>query len=139
MDTTHHANPPSPVSILLQTLGMTRDDLMQHAAQMKSFLETEQNSLRAMSNQNDTVAAQASMTRPGGRSRNTSFSNNASAAPIRAASPPVTPVKTEPVERSIPRPMDTMEKIMERKDRQKRRERRGLPTIVLRTVAKKTD
>ncbi|THH32508.1 hypothetical protein EUX98_g1678 [Antrodiella citrinella] len=91
---------------------------------MKSFLQTEQNSLRAISNQTETVAPQSSNTRAASRSRNPSFSNNACAPPIRPASPPVTPVKTEPVERGIPRQMDTMELIMEQKDRQKRKERR---------------
>ncbi|TCD63707.1 hypothetical protein EIP91_005078 [Steccherinum ochraceum] len=116
-------SPASPVSVLLQTLGMTRDDLSKRAVQMKEFLETEQPSLRVMSNQTDAAAAQAAKTRPAGRSRNTSVSNPP-AAPFRTASPPVTPVKVEPVERSIPRQKDTMEMIMERKDRQKRRERR---------------
>ncbi|KAH8103979.1 hypothetical protein BXZ70DRAFT_1052099 [Cristinia sonorae] len=115
-------NPPSPVSILLQGLGMTRDDLMRHAVQMKNFLETE-NSLRAMSSQNDAVVPQEPKTRPGGRSRTTSISNRPSTL-LRDVSPPVTPVKAEPVERGLPRQMDTMEMIMERKDRQKRRERR---------------
>ena len=128
--------PPSPVSVLLQTLGMTRDDLMRHAAQMKRFLETEQNSLRALSNQTEAAASQDLKTRSTGRPRNSSLSNHAS-APFRTASPPVTPVKTEPVERGIPRQMDTMEMIMERKDRQKRKERRGMAKLLRPLVAKK--
>ena len=128
--------PVSPVSILLQTLGMTRDDLMRHAAQMKSFLETEENSLRALTNQSEAEAQQEQKTRPASRSRNVSFSNHAS-APFRAASPPVTPIKAEPVERPVPRQMDTMERVMERKERQKKRQRRGTPLSLSSQARKK--
>lgn len=108
---------PSPISQLLKTLGMTREDLVQHTEQMRAHL----------SQPNLAPAAERpkSKARSLQRSRTTSLSNLAGRN--RSTTPPMTPVKSEPLEHGIPaRPLDTMQLVMERKSRQAKRERRGL-------------
>jgi hypothetical protein len=53
--------PVSPISQLLQNLGMTRDDLTRHSDQMRQFLTTEHaNSFRAFSTaESDADSAQS--------------------------------------------------------------------------------
>lgn len=109
---------PSPISQLLKTLGMTREDLVQHTEQMRAHL----------SQPSPTRATERSKSRArlGQRSRTTSVPNLA--IRNRSSTPPTTPVKSEPVEHPIPsRQMDTMQLVMERKSRQAKRERRGMP------------
>ncbi|CAL1714648.1 unnamed protein product [Somion occarium] len=118
-------NPSSPISLLLQTLGMTRDDLVRHSTQMRSFLETESNPVRAFSQPKLEPPETSLLDTRSTRSRTHSYSNVSLAVPSFAASPPITPVKTEPIERGLPaRQMDTMEMVMERKSKQKKRARK---------------
>ena len=132
--------PISPISQLLQNLGMTRDDLTRHSDQMRQFLTAENaNSLRAFSNAADSDADSAtSPTVPSQPGRAKSRSISAADAPISlppppppppCSFPPATPIKTEPVEPSVSsssvRRFESMDEIIERQNRRTRRERRS--------------
>ena len=52
-DPPSRTNPPSPISILLQNMGLTRDDLAQRTEQMREFLDTDSSSLRALSQKSE--------------------------------------------------------------------------------------
>ena len=96
---------------------MTREDLVQHTEQMRAHLSQNQSSQHG--------DLQKLKSRSKGKSRPASLSN--SARRTHSSTPPATPVKSEPVEASIPsRQMDTMQLVMERKSRQAKRERRGM-------------
>lgn len=111
-------NPTSPISQLLKSLGMTREDLVQHTEQMRAHLSQDHSS--------QSRESRKSKSRSGLKSRPASLSNIAGRT--RSSTPPATPVKSEPVEASVPtRQMDTMQLVMERKSRQSKRERRGMP------------
>lgn len=120
-------HPTSPITLLLQTLGMTRDDLVRHSTQMRNFLETESPEFQPMGYKAEFVEITSLRTRSE-RSRTQSLTNLPMAGPSSyVASPPRTPVKAEPVERGIPsRPKDTMELVMERKSKEKKRARKGM-------------
>ena len=115
--------PPSPISMLLQNMGLTRDDLAQRAEQMRNFLDTDQNSLRALSQQSD--SHDSAPTRARRRSRTGSAS--IASSQLQSPSPSPTNVKSEPVDKPIPpsSQMDTMHIVMERKRRQMKRDRKG--------------
>ena len=120
----------SPISQLLHTLGITREDLMKRSDQMRQFLTAED----AMSSRvfdRDTSrprsgsdllsnARSVSSTRSLARSLSRASSNS-----VRDCTPPTTPVKTEPHEILLPphRRMDSMEMIIERQ-RRKRKSRK---------------
>ena len=109
-------NPASPISSLLRTLGLTREDLVLHTEQMRAYLS------QGSSSQPTIPTSSGSRTLR--RSHTISFSSTHKRNP--SPTPPRTPVKSEPVEPSLSsRPMDTMEMVMERKSRQAKRERRG--------------
>lgn len=113
-----HAKPTSPISQVLQSLGLTREDLLRHSDQMRQFLTAEDaNSLRVLTKEisepGSTSFASGSRARAGST---TSRSN---------ASPPRTPVKSEPAEPTSMRHMDSMEMVIERKSRQHKRDRKG--------------
>ncbi|KAG2121860.1 hypothetical protein DEU56DRAFT_833390 [Suillus clintonianus] len=127
-DVEQPAKPVSPISNLLQKIGLTRDDLSRHSDQMRQFLTTQDaKSLRAFSA--DSVDAQQSIASVLGKSRSCSHSSSNSRQNASVASqtpPPSTPVKSEPVEPAIPlRHMDSMEMILERKSRKTKRDKRG--------------
>ncbi|KAI0704276.1 hypothetical protein BC835DRAFT_1410345 [Cytidiella melzeri] len=108
-------NPTSPISQLLKTLGMTREDLVQHTEQMRAHLSQPRPS-QPLEHSKTTAHS-------GKRSRTASLSNVARRP--QSSSPPVTPVKSEPVELGVPsRQKDTMQLVMERKSRQAKRERK---------------
>ena len=106
---------PSPISKLLQSLGMTREDLVLHTEQMRAHLS-----------QGSPPAAEESTptdTRSRRRSRTVSLKNIAQA---RQLSPPRTPVKPEPIDAALPpRQMDTMQMVMEHKQKQSKKEQKG--------------
>lgn len=107
---------PSPISQLLKSLGMTREDLVQHTEQMRAHL-----SQPAPSQTSERSKSRSHSLR---RAHTTSLSDLPSRN--RSSTPPTTPVKSEPLELGIPaRSMDTMQLVMERKSRQAKRERRG--------------
>ncbi|TFK40008.1 hypothetical protein BDQ12DRAFT_712067 [Crucibulum laeve] len=123
----------SPISQLLHTLGITRDDLNKRSDQMRQFLTAESDVLpaRVVERDNDYRSRSGSDLRSVSRSSTstTSFSRSLSRArsdSLREDSPPVTPVKTEPRETSSAslRHYDSMEMVIERQ-RQSRRERKS--------------
>ncbi|KAF8963439.1 hypothetical protein BDZ97DRAFT_1028652 [Flammula alnicola] len=122
----------SPISQLLHTLGITREDLNKRSDQMRQFL-TADSSLppRVLERDNEYRARSGSDLRSGSRSVGSSSSlarsmSRASSSSLRDGTPPpVTPVKPEPHDTEIPhRRMDSMEMVIERQRRQ-RRSRRG--------------
>jgi len=128
-----HKKLPSPISQVLQSLGLTREDLLRHSDQMRQFLTAEDaNSLRVLTRE---LSEPGSTMFGSTRSRSLSRSNSVANAPTNKDSPvpqqqllttPVTPVKAEPVESPVPqRHMDSMEMVIERKSRQNKRDRKG--------------
>ena len=122
----------SPISQLLHTLGITREDLMKRSDQMRQFLTTEDvmssrvfdrdTSSRPRSGSDLLSNARSvSSTRSLARSLSRASSNS-----VRDCTPPTTPVKTEPHETLLPphRRMDSMEMVIERQRRQ-RKSRKG--------------
>lgn len=110
------AKPVSPISQVLQSIGMTRDDLLRHSDQMRQFLTHD-----------DPTAPRpfpADLPEPAGSTRTRSLSRPT--APARSQTPPTTPVKSEPVEPAMPpRQMDSMQLILERKSRQAKRDKKS--------------
>ena len=123
----------SPISQLLQSMGMTREDLNQRSLQMRQFL-TANDSLPARVADLSSAgyrSRSSSDLRPGTRSSSSSFSmsrslSRASSNSMRETSPPTTPVKSEHSESGhlLQRPMDNMEMVIERQ-RQSRKERKS--------------
>ncbi|KAF9219813.1 hypothetical protein BS17DRAFT_788811 [Gyrodon lividus] len=125
----HHAKPISPISQVLQSIGLTREDLMRHSDQMRQFLTTEDaNSLCNLSaDSSDVHSSLASIIAPSRtRSNSRSLSRVNASHVSQTPPPPSTPIKSEPIEPAMPlRHMDSMELILERKSRQAKREKRG--------------
>ncbi|KAI6024444.1 hypothetical protein EDC04DRAFT_3143322 [Pisolithus marmoratus] len=120
-----HAKPVSPMSQVLQSIGLTRDDLQRRSDQMRQFLTTDDvNSVHALSP--DMQAAVAPVTGGPMKARSHSRSlSRPSASAVSQTPPPSTPIKSEPVEPAMPlRHMDSMEMILERKSRQVKRGKR---------------
>ncbi|KAI0251430.1 hypothetical protein BJV78DRAFT_1211514 [Lactifluus subvellereus] len=136
--------PISPISQLLQNLGMTRDDLTRHSDQMRQFLTAENaNSFRAFAMvESDADGAISPTLLPQTvRAKSRSISSAATDAPC--SFPPVTPVKTEPLDPPPPsspsssntaaaavasssiRRFESMDEIIERQNRRSKRERRS--------------
>jgi hypothetical protein len=122
--------PTSPISQLLQSIGMTRDDLNRHADQMREYLG---NNAALPDNPHTSLPA---FTRDSSESRTLqpsehlnrtlSRANSGVDTFVRVPSPPSTPVKAEPVDAVIPaRMVDSMEMVMERKARQAKKEKRA--------------
>ncbi|KAG1811530.1 uncharacterized protein BJ212DRAFT_1569917 [Suillus subaureus] len=127
-DVEQPAKPISPISNLLQKIGLTRDDLSRHSDQMRQFLTTQDaKTLRVFSA--ESADAQQSIASVLGKSRSCSHSSSNSRQNTSTASqtpPPSTPVKSEPVEPAISlRHMDSMEMILERRSRKIKRDKRG--------------
>lgn len=115
-------SPASPISSLLRTLGLTREDLMAHTEQMRAYL--------SQGSSSQPIPESVSETRSLRRSRTMSFSESFRTNP--SPTPPKTPVKAEPVEHTISgRQMGTMERILESRSRQTRKEKRGSSAIQL--------
>jgi len=125
--------PISPISQLLQNLGMTRDDLTRHSDQMRQFLTTENtNSLRAFSNpESDADSAKSPTVHSQtlrAKSRSVSAADAPPPPPPPPSLPPAPPIKTEPIElpaSSSIRRFESMDEIIERQNRRTRRERRS--------------
>ncbi|KAF8159665.1 hypothetical protein B0H34DRAFT_782336 [Crassisporium funariophilum] len=121
----------SPISQLLHTLGITREDLNKRSDQMRQFLTADDAmASRALERDNSYRPSSGSDIRSGSRSVGSSSSlarslSRASSSSLRDGTPPATPVKSEPHEGGIPhRRMDSMEMVLERQRRQ-RKSRRG--------------
>ena len=113
--------PISPISQVLQSIGLTRDDLLRHSDQMRHFLTHHDPSTIQPFSADPSEHASAA----GGSSRTRSVSH--SNPPAHSQTPsPSTPVKSEPIEPTMPlRQMDSMEMILERKSRQAKREKKA--------------
>lgn len=123
----------SPISQMLLSLGLTREDLMKETDNMRNFLNTENaavpriaEALNALSPpsvpENRMTAKPPSTSASFTRSRSRANSNA-----FREISPPITPVKSEPVEGGVPGPLrafGSMEEVIERQRRQSRREKK---------------
>jgi hypothetical protein len=117
-----HDNQSSPISSLLRSLGLTREDLVLHTEQMRAYLSQG-------STTHPIVEPVLDSRRSSRRSRTASFTNSLTRNP--SPTPPRTPVKSEPTEPSIPtRQMDTMQMVIERKSKQAKREKRGACSIL---------
>ncbi|KAF8433217.1 hypothetical protein L210DRAFT_962107 [Boletus edulis BED1] len=113
------AKPVSPISQVLQSIGLTRDDLVRHSDQMRFFLT--QHELGAPFSVDPSETASTAR----GSSRTRSLSRPSAPAHPQTP-PPSTPVKSEPIEPAMPlRQMDSMEMILERKSRQAKREKKA--------------
>lgn len=123
----------SPISQLLSSMGLTREDLHKRSDQMRQFLTAEDsNSLRVLDNVKAVSGSNTnSDTRPGSKSSTSSRSmarsiSRASSMSFRDASPPATPVKHEPVEGGLLlRRVDSMEVVIERQRRQNKKEKKA--------------
>ncbi|KAF5388739.1 hypothetical protein D9757_004749 [Collybiopsis confluens] len=119
----------SPISQLLTTLGLTREDLQQRSDEMRQFLtvENDPTSRVLLRGRADSTSSThlPSLSRSNSMiSSSARSASRASTSSFRDASPPATPVKSEPTEFGLPqRPFDNMDAIIERQ-RQARRERR---------------
>ncbi|KAF9462868.1 hypothetical protein BDZ94DRAFT_1298182 [Collybia nuda] len=118
----------SPISQLLHTLGITKEDLEKRSNQMRQFLTAEDaNSLRVadrdclssasdLRSMSQSTSSASSITHS--RSRTNSYS-------CRDSTPPTTPIKSESVEGSLSlRHFDSMEMVIERQRRQNRKEKK---------------
>jgi hypothetical protein len=120
-----HPKPISPISQLLQSIGLTRDDLHRHSDQMRQFLTAESiSSLRAFPQEpqpkGSTVSKHSSSSN---HSRSRSISRSHSAW---ENSPPVTPVKSEPIEPALSlHNFSSMEMVIERQSRQGKKDKKA--------------
>jgi hypothetical protein len=125
------ADPPltnSPISQVLSSLGLTREDLLRHSDQMRQFLTAEEaHSLRVFATEHYRAPLERSTSA-------TSLSRSSSKASVGRESPK-TPIKGEPSDVPVPpsaRQVGSMEAVIERKSRQKRnkKNRSGKDTCI---------
>ncbi|KAF8631912.1 hypothetical protein AX15_002169 [Amanita polypyramis BW_CC] len=121
----------SPISQMLHTLGITREDLSRRSDEMRQFLTSQGSpTLRVAGRGRARRDSSSSDLRPPSQcvDSRSSFARSASrscSASLREPSPPTTPVKTEPSENTVSlRHYDTMDVVIERQRRQSRREKR---------------
>lgn len=131
----------SPISQLLYTLGITREDLNKRSDQMRQFLTADTSMPpRVLERDGEHRSRSGSDLRSSSRSVGSSASlarslSRASSSSLRDGTPPVTPVKPEPHDTEIPhRRMDSMEMVLERQRRQ-RKSRKGREREASRNVA----
>ncbi|KAF8909387.1 hypothetical protein CPB84DRAFT_1515266 [Gymnopilus junonius] len=117
----------SPISQLLHTLGITREDLNKRSDQMRQFLTADDAmSSRVFERESSSRPRSGSDLRSNSRSLGSSSSftrslSRASSTSLRDGTPPATPIKSEPREGEIPhRRMDSMEMVIERQRRQRK-------------------
>ncbi|KAI0078670.1 hypothetical protein K474DRAFT_863962 [Panus rudis PR-1116 ss-1] len=125
------SSPPSPMSAILRQMGLTRRDLQERSSEMREFLAAGSNSsaFNVPVQSNDYVASSSTNLPPSRRNARATPAAGPSSRPVSAS--PARPIKAEPVEASLPpRPRDTMEMVMERREREKKKTRTG-DTIVL--------
>ncbi|KAF9266851.1 hypothetical protein L218DRAFT_753898 [Marasmius fiardii PR-910] len=126
----------SPISQLLNSLGLTREDLHKRSDEMRQFLTADNpSSSRVLSRGRADSSSSISNLRSLSRSQSTtttsarSWSRASSISFRDDASPSPSPVKAEPVESGLPpRQIDTMEAVLERqrlarKEKKQRKEK----------------
>lgn len=119
----------SPISQLLHTLGISREDLEKRSDQMRQFLTAQDpdfDPLRVTNTETsnsgiDIRLPSVASTSAASFSRSRSGTNSYS---LRDSPPPITPVKSETTETGSLRHFDSMEMVIERQRRQNRRERK---------------
>ncbi|KAF8225535.1 hypothetical protein L208DRAFT_1305862 [Tricholoma matsutake] len=122
----------SPISQLLHTLGITREDLEKRSDQMRQFLTAQNLDFDPLRITKPETSIDSSF---GAETRLTSMASTSTASSSRSMSransyslrdtTPITPVKSEIIECSVPlRHFDSMEMVIERQRRQNRRERK---------------
>ncbi|KAM6496938.1 hypothetical protein JOM56_007411 [Amanita muscaria] len=116
----------SPISQMLYTLGLTREDLSKRSDEMRHFLTSQGSPTLRVA---DRDISRGSSSASHCSDPNTPFSRPLSrscSGSLRESSPPITPVKKEPSESSASlRHYDSMEVVIERQRRQTRREKRS--------------
>ncbi|KAK0202965.1 hypothetical protein DFS33DRAFT_1489024 [Desarmillaria ectypa] len=125
----------SPISQLLNTLGITREELHKRSDQMRQFLTADSAySSRVSDRDSSSKSSSASLLRSTSLSTTSastsarSFSRASSSSMMDASPPPSTPIKSEPVDGPLPqRHHDTMEEVIERQRlaRKERRDKKG--------------
>jgi hypothetical protein len=120
----------SPISQLLHTLGLTREDLEKRSDQMRQFLTAQDLDFDPLRVTNPEISSSGADIQPMSMATTSAASSSrsrsrASSYSLRETPPPITPVKSETVESSVPlRHFDSMEMVIERQRRQNRRERK---------------
>ena len=117
--------PISPISQLLESIGLTREDLHRHSDQMRQFLTAENpTSLRVFSREDEgPVCGIPKRAASSLSSLSRSISHPHSSYDT---SPPATPIKSEPTDAPISlRNFESMEMVIERQSKQSRREKRA--------------
>lgn len=122
----------SPISQLLFTLGITREDLSKRSDQMRLFLNPEQTTPSRVVDRDARHRSRSNSDLPSRfRSSSTSSSiarsiSRNSSSSFRDCTPPITPIKSEVFDNGIPaRQYDSMEMVIERQRRQNKKERRS--------------
>ena len=120
----------SPISQMLYTLGLTREDLSRRSDEMRQFLTSQRSpTLRVADRDRARRSSSSSDLRPPSRcvdSRPSFARSTSSSCSLREPSPPTTPVKTEPHDNTATlRQYDSMEVVIERQRRQSRRDKRA--------------
>ncbi|KAK2463690.1 hypothetical protein APHAL10511_004441 [Amanita phalloides] len=122
----------SPISQMLYTLGLTREDLSRRSNEMRQFLTSQGSpTLRVADRDHARRSSSSSDLRPPSRSvdSRSSFARSTSrscSTSLRDPSPPTTPVKTEPPETIASlKHYDSMEVVIERQRRQNKRDKRA--------------
>ncbi|CCM06279.1 uncharacterized protein FIBRA_08530 [Fibroporia radiculosa] len=109
--------PSSPTTQLLNSIGMTRDDLRRHSEQMRQFLTVDEGRTFAP----QTIKQRSKPRAPFLNEKSRSSSSANASVPAYLPTSPRTPVKSEPVEKTtLSRPLDTMEMILEHKVKDKK-------------------
>ncbi|KAF7370690.1 hypothetical protein MSAN_00702000 [Mycena sanguinolenta] len=127
---------PSPISQLLNSLGITREDLERRSDQMRQFLTSDSAISSRVSSQlpsNTAVSRASSSTAPFTRQ----ISRSASISARDASPTPAPTIKPEPEEEPLPpRQFDNMEMVLERQrlNRKHKRSRKREPDPPIRTA-----
>ncbi|KAK7466418.1 hypothetical protein VKT23_005140 [Stygiomarasmius scandens] len=123
-------NTTSPISQLLNTLGLTREDLQQRSDEMRQFLTADSAKSSRVSSRGRANSSSSSINLRSMSSSNSAVASSArslsraSSISQRDASPSPAPVKSEPIESDLPpRQYDNMEMVIERQ-RQARKEKK---------------
>lgn len=122
----------SPISRLLHTLGITREDLTKRSDQMRQFLTADDvTPSRVIDRDNGYRSRSNSDLRSRLRSSSASSSvarsiSRTSSSSLRDSTPPITPIKTEALENGFSsRHYDSMEMVIERQRRHNKKERKS--------------
>ena len=135
----------SPISQLLQTLGITREDLEKRSDQMRQFLTAQDldfDPLRVTSPEifiDSSSGPDIQLMSMASSAASSSRSKSQGSSYSLRDTTPISPVKSETIESGVPlRQFDSMEMVIERQRRQNRRERKERRERERESVAKTT-